>query len=85
MELEASFAAALPAEPVDLVFGYDTGPLVRRADGTIIWRPSVTWPFRGKDMHHVLLRVIGQRWGGPAPRLPLDIEAAPWWFWDPDG
>ena len=82
-ELEASFDAALPAEPVDLVFGYDTGPLVRRAVGTVIWRPPATWSSRGKDLHHILTGVIERRWGRGITWMRLDIDAAPWWYWDP--
>jgi hypothetical protein len=84
-ELEAAFEAALPADPVDLVFGYDTGPHLRRADGTVIWRPTTTVLLRGKDMYWILMRVIGRRWGVQTERPDLDIDAAPWWFWDPDG
>ena len=83
VELEASFEAALPADPADLVFGYDTGPLLRQADGTVIWRPPTTWRFRGKDMYWILMRVIGRRWGEQTRRVPLDLGTAPWWFWDP--
>jgi hypothetical protein len=83
-EFEASFEAVLPNEPVDLVFGYDTEPHVRLADGTVIWRPPSEWRYRGKDMHWTLMGVIRRRWGDRLRWLPTDINAAPWWFWDPN-
>jgi hypothetical protein len=86
LEFEASFDAVLPMGEVDLVFGYDTGPHVRRPDGTVIWRPPTTWPYRGKDMYWTLRRVLDRRWGTAETirRMPLDVAAAPWWFWDPN-
>jgi hypothetical protein len=36
-------------------------------------------------MYWILMRVIGRRWGVQTERPDLDIDAAPWWFWDPDG
>jgi hypothetical protein len=87
-DVRSSFAAALPevgdGETIDLVFGYDGGPLVRRRDGAVLWRPPAPWPYRGKDLHHVLRQVLDQRYGDRLATFGLDIDDAPWWFWAPD-
>lgn len=84
VELKESFAAVLPPEPVDLVFGYDDGAVVRRVDGRVLWRPAAPWPHRGKDMFYSLREVLKQRYGDRTGSFTLDIDDAPWWFWAPD-
>jgi hypothetical protein len=69
---------------VDLVFGYDGGPLVRDLGGTIIWRPATRPAMRGKELHHVLHGVLRDRFGDRLGSFRTDLNDAPWWFWAPD-
>jgi hypothetical protein len=87
-DVRDSFEAALarlPAEaPVDLVFGYDGGAVVRRPDGEVVWRPATGWPYRGKDLFHLVRETLERRCGARRCSFELDIDDAPWWFWAPD-
>jgi hypothetical protein len=91
VEAQASFAAALDGYAsaaadgrVDLVFGYDDGPVVRAPDGTVVWRPTDRPPLRGKDLHYFLHGVLRERYGDRLGSLRTDLADAPWWFWAPD-
>jgi hypothetical protein len=88
VEIRASFAAALDAHAVngrvDLVFGYDDGPVVRDPDGAVLWRPPERPAMRGKDLHHVLRGVLEERYGDRLGSFRVDLDTAPWWFWAPD-
>jgi hypothetical protein len=87
-DLAARFAAALPDypgdEPIDLIFGYDDGALVREPGGRVLWRLTEQWPYRGKDLHGFLQRELERRYGERLGSFHTDIDAAPWWFWAPD-
>ena len=87
-ELAARFAAALPGypgdEPVDLVFGYADGALVREPGGRVLWRLTEQWPYRGKDLYEFLHTRLRRRYQERLGSFATDIDAAPWWFWAPD-
>lgn len=84
----ASFAAALDAHDfagqVELVFGYDDGPVVRDPAGAVIWRPTERPAMRGKDLYWFLHRALRERFGDRLGAFRIDIAGAPWWFWAPD-
>lgn len=87
-QLAVRFAAALPDypgdEPVDLVFGYDDGALVREPGGRVLWRLTEQWPYRGKDLHGFLHTQLRRRYRDRLGSFRTDLDAAPWWFWAPD-
>jgi len=87
-ELAARFSAALPDypgdEPVDLVFGYADGALVREPGGRVLWRLTEQWPYRGKDLHEFLHARLRRRYQDRLGSFRTDIDEAPWWFWAPD-
>jgi hypothetical protein len=39
---------------------------------------------RGKDLHHVLHRVLEDRYRDRLGSFRTDLDGAPWWFWAPD-
>ncbi|WP_436532730.1 hypothetical protein [Actinoplanes sp. HUAS TT8] len=86
--LAARFVATLPDysgdQPVDLIFGYDEGALVREPAGRVLWRLVEQWPYRGKDLHDFLRIQLGRHYGERLGSFVTDIDDAPWWFWAPD-
>jgi hypothetical protein len=87
-DLAARFSATLPdypgTEPVDLVFGYADGALVREPDGRVLWRLTEQWPYRGKDLYEFLGNELRRRYQNRLGTFRTDIDSAPWWFWAPD-
>jgi hypothetical protein len=88
VQMRASIRAVLstcPHEgPVDLVFAYDDGPLLRYADGRVLWQPDEPWPYRGKDLHYFLKQELERHLGDRLRSYTIDVDTAPWWFWAPD-